>query len=277
MTPAELKRVHEVLNTGILRDRSGKLARLLREEGHVPKHGEFVPLSMRSKLKARLISDYGVAPEILQPGAQFDLPQSRRETYALLRDEKSGRHSVSQPVLMRHQPGGCLKVGESRSILPKGAWMGIDLLDIPSMGHEGIILIENFEAFRFFDDLNFPVPKLWKDYLLVFRGAPVISPQNHVQAFLHQAALPVIAFPDYDPAGLGQSLALPYVADILWPGEDALCKALYGHQGSEDIYHSQIAQYRTALENCSGNFRKVAEFLKKAGRGVMQEAFIRDL
>jgi hypothetical protein len=274
VTPRELGRVLEVVRTGVVRRPGTVLNRLLEAEGERGRKGVLPPDLIR-RLRERLVRDHGVNPALFEGGGLTALPTTRIQTLDLMREEKAGRVRTRRPVLFRHQPGGDLRLGGEAYRLPAGSALHIEAENALALEAPGVILVENWEAFSYFDALDFPVPDRWRGFPLLFRGDPNLSSQAEVERVLRSLDLPVISFPDYDPAGLGAGLAAPCVVDLLWPGADRLRAELAGHRARPDRYLSQIGQYRARLDAAQGRFAEAWSVIRDRGAGLMQEAFIR--
>jgi hypothetical protein len=273
VTPRELGPVLEALRTGIIRRPGAALTRLLEAEGVRARKG-VLPPSLVRRLRNRLIQDHGVNPALFEAGATIAPPTSRTQTLMLMRDEKAGRARTRRPVLIRHQPGGELRFGGGAYRLPAGSALHIDAEEALRLEAEGVILVENWEPFFGFDKLDFPVPARWRAFPLLFRGDPGLSSQADVERVLRSLDVPVISFPDYDPAGLGAGLAAPGVTGLLWPGADRLRSELATHKARRDRYLSQVGQYRVRLDAATGAFAEAWAVIRDTGAGLMQEAFL---
>lgn len=273
MTLRELGPILKAVRTGIVRRPGAALSRLLEAEGARGRKGVLPPDLVR-RLRERLVQDHGVNPALFEGRGLNDLPTTRTQTLEIIRDEKAGRVPTRRPVLFRHQPGGVLRFGGEAYRLPAGAALHIEAENALGLEAPGVILVENWEAFSFFDALDFPVPDRWREFPLLFRGDPNLSSQAEVERVLRSLDLPVVSFPDYDPAGLGAGLAAPGVTDLLWPGADRLRSELAGHRARPDRYLSQVGQYRAWLDAAEGPFAEAWAVIKDHGAGLMQEAFL---
>lgn len=272
MTPRELERALEAIRTGAVRRPTAALRRLLYGAGWTG--ASVLPPELIGRVRRLLTEEHGVSPDLFDASRPPDRPGTRTETLRLLRDEKAGRVRTRRPVLLRHQPGGALRCAGVETRLPPGGALHLELEGALHLRAEGLILVENWEPFLLFDRLDFPVPQAWRCYPLLFRGAPNLSSQAEVERLIRALDLPVISFPDLDPAGLGAALAAPRVSGLLWPGPDRLRAELAGRLARPDRYLSQVGQYRARLEAAEGAFAEAWGLIREAGAGLMQEAFI---
>ena len=248
--------------------------------GELGKHGFRVregwkgalPARVKAGIQSDLIHLYGV-PENqigIAPGAD---DKSRVAGLARYGDDKSGRAPVmNDRIMIRSQPGRGLQIGGAQIHMPDGAIMSIDTTTAGLHEVKGVILVENETVFYRFERLNFPVPACWRDSTVVFRGKAHVARQDTCEAWLRDLDVPVIAFPDFDPAGLVFAAAVPRVSGLLWPGAQRLDKIL-NSAGRKDLYEKQSA-YVNKLSKLTGPCHEAAQIVVKAGRGINQEAFL---
>lgn len=258
----------EVLRCGETPRCAAGLARILGEIGIRAQAGKPVRLTgvEQARLKARMISVFGLKPAAFALG-RIPEDADRALLASLLADEKISGVRVGGP-------------GRDRTAFSKvlvfidGAPVAREPEEFAALHPEGIIVVENREVFDRFDRISFPVPEAYRDWLPVFRGSPE-WPQDVMQRALGLAGAPVLAFPDLDPAGLTQSLALPGFVDILWPGEEALVRSISEDVGNAERFNLQLAGNRERLEACTHpTVRQIWRILDKYGRVPQQEYFL---
>lgn len=260
----------ELLRFGQARRCQAGLSRILGDIGIKARPGAHVRLdgTEQARLRARLITTFGLTR------AAFDLGRipedADRATLArLVADEKlSG---------LRVGGTGSDRAAFTRLLVRLGEHpIAMEPEQFAAIRPTGVIVVENRQAFDCFDRISFPVPDAYRDWIPVFRGSPE-WPQDVMQRGLVLAGAPVLAFPDYDPAGLSQSLALPHFLDVLWPGEDALTRAISEGRGNAERFHQQLSGNRARLEACEHpTIRKIWRIIYRHGRVPAQEYFLAD-
>jgi len=231
-----------------------------------------LPTRVKAAMRSDLIHLYGVPENQIDvaPGADDG---SRAAGLARYGDDKSGRAPVmNDRIMIRAQPGQALHTGGAQIQMPEGAIMSIDVSTAGLHEARGIILVENEEVFYRFERLNFPVQACWRDYTVVFRGKAHVARQDTCEAWLRGLDVPVIAFPDFDPAGLVFAAAVPRVSGLLWPGGARLEEMLW-RAGRKDLFEAQ-STYLEKASKLEGPFADAARALIKSGRGLNQEAFL---
>lgn len=222
----------------------------------------------QARLKARMIMVFGLKQLAFDLGR---IPEGadRAMLAKLLSDEKISGVRVS-------------KAGPDRSAFSKllvrlsGGPIGLEPEQFAALRPSGVIVVENRQAFDHFDRITFPIPDEYRDWIPVFRGSPE-WPQDVMQRGLVLAGAPVLAFPDFDPAGLTQSLALPFFHDILWPGEAELTHAIANGGGNAERFILQNPGNRDRLAACSHpTVAKIWSIIDRFGRVPAQEYFIKD-
>ncbi|WP_411840039.1 hypothetical protein [Paracoccus sp. ME4] len=234
---------------------------MARPGGHVRLGG-----TDQARLRARLISTFGLTP------AAFDLGRIPEDADRATLSRLVGNEKLSG---IRIGGAGPDRAAFCRMLLRLGGHpVAMEPEQFADIRPAGVIVVENRLAFDRFDRISFPVPDGCRDWIPVFRGSPE-WPQDVMQRGLELTGAPVLAFPDYDPAGLSQSLTLPHFVDVLWPGEEALTRAVSSGRGNADRFLLQLAGHRARLEACEHpTIRKIWQILDRHGRVPAQEFFL---
>jgi len=109
---------------------------------------------------------------------------------------------------------------------------------------DALLLVENLESMRFLERNR------WIEFdglsvLAVFRGDRLLRP-DVAASFLDASSLPVWAYFDFDPAGLGLAARLPRLDRILLPDEARLAAAAR-KANQVHLFADQIAQWGPSL------------------------------
>lgn len=193
------------------------------------------------------------------------LGRNRIEATQLGRNEKlAGRRPREGRIALRAPAG--LRQGASSVLLPAKAFLDIPVDAAVDFRHDVIVLVENFEAFIHFEDARIDLP--FSQPLVAFRGDG-INTADAVLEFLGNNQVPVIAWPDLDPAGLLFGAGLPQLTGILAPAdpEEYLSK-----QGRDDLYLSQLQQL-DAL-HLHGQSFALEQAIRNQRKGIDQERMI---
>lgn len=239
---------------------------LLNSIGVAARRGKPVRLNAGEarRLRSRIVQTYELAPEFdKDPALRLPLGADRIELARLVGNEKiSGARTG-----MELNPG---LIAARRA----GKTVGLTEDEVCLLEPNGIILVENEAAFERFEDLSFDIPKEYDGYLVLFRGSPNKS-QKICERALRRLGCPVVVFPDFDPAGLVNALAVPGMTRILWPGAAILSATLRDHASSEQKYLLQMKLALKTLSSCTHpDVRAIWSIIDACGRVPAQEAFI---
>lgn len=193
------------------------------------------------------------------------LGRNRIEATQLGRNEKlAGRRPREGRIALRAPAG--LRQGASSVLLPAKAFLDIPVDAAVDFRHDVIVLVENFEAFIHFEDARIDLP--FSQPLVAFRGDG-INTADAVLEFLGNNQVPVIAWPDLDPAGLLFGAGLPQLTGILAPADPEECLS---KQGRDDLYLSQLQQL-DAL-HLHGQSFALEQAIRNQRKGIDQERMI---
>lgn len=239
---------------GILRAQRGKPIEISLEE------------SLR--LRSRVVQLHALPADVLKnPGFRLAGGGSRIILARQAGNEKMSRFGVtaSRPTV----PEGCVIIRDQVS----PGYEIIPAHQAVARVKEGLILVENWQAFEFFEDLVFPVPHEWMSYPVLYRGDPEAK-QDICEAVIRVTRGEVIVFPDYDPAGLVNALAVPRMSRILWPGRVALEAALPLAAISDEKYLRQVHAASAILSACTHpDVSAIWQIIRARGRVPAQEFF----
>ena len=179
-------------------------------------------------------------------------------------EKLAGRQPREGRVALR-APGGIRMDGRVLD-LPKSACLDLRVNEAMRFDHDALIVVENFEAFVNFEDACIDMPFVRP--LLVFRG-DAVNTQDAVLSLLQHASLPVIAWPDFDPAGLLIAKALPHCREMIAAADPDEALARFGRP---DLYLAQLRE----MEATSAPDAWVAlrDALRRYRRGLDQERMI---
>lgn len=226
---------------------------------------------IRGLLQARA----GIDADRVTPQSWLGL--SRAESLGLGADEKLSRAPVRRDrVAVKPLPGRPLHLDGEALRLPPRCHIELDgrrCAGLIGPGHERVLLIENWEAFDALDALRLDLSAAGADALVVWRGGGEGCRSDHALALLAALGRPVLAFVDYDPAGLLIALTLPHLAGVLAPPGAELAERLRG--GLRERYLEQLPQCAATLDAAvQPDVARLWRLIRSAGRALPQEAFI---
>ena len=206
----------------------------------------------------------------------------RAESLMLATDEKLTGHAVGDGRLrVKALPGSVLKVSGGRWVLPDRSDLGTDLRAVlgNEIGHDALLIIENLQTF---DDIHTVDSEVMgnlsaHDPLVIYRGDTQGGARaDAVHALISGTGLPVIAFVDFDPAGLVIASSLPRLDMILAPPLQELAKIIRA-RGIAKRYLEQVATAAHAMQRIQGDARTAPLWyvIHAAGKALPQEYFHR--
>lgn len=204
---------------------------------------------------------------------------ARGERLALTPNEKAGGGAVKRNrISIKALPGRTLRIGGEALSLPSECHLDANwTLIAQSISHPCVMVVENYENFNRVHEIIFDLPAPYTDALVIYRGDPLESRLDNVQALLERLALPVLAFPDADPAGLAQAASLPRLEGIVLPRVDVLATQLRNPKmARSDLFYDQFPVYSSVLDAlaCSHPCRNVWRLLTETKSGITQERWI---
>lgn len=201
---------------------------------------------------------------------------TRAQAMSLGHNEKLARKPVKRNrVSIKPLPGRALRLGGRSFELPDGTHLDADWTSLGSLGHACALLVENYEAF---DQLHRTQVSValeragLADCLVIYRGDPNESRLDNVRAFLRHTGLPVVFFGDLDPASLVEMARTEGASHFVAPAN--LDEALQEY-GNPQLFNQQTgAEFEALIESGCESVRAVCEPVRKARKGLAQEAFI---
>ncbi|WP_454734191.1 DUF7281 domain-containing protein [Cupriavidus pauculus] len=163
-------------------------------------------------------------------------------------------------------------------VLPDGAYTVLCVEDVVRIQCQQLIVVENLETFRYLGRYR------WIQYaglptLAIFRGDTKFGLNDASEAIAGHAAQ-VLAFTDFDPAGLFIASQLPRLAGLVLPELDWLRDATIRGK-RHDLYEDQIGQCAGMLEapvqaDIARAFRLLRELKAGYAQEWMERAPVRD-
>ena len=149
--------------------------------------------------------------------------------------------------------------------LPAGCALRISLEQLDVAAIASVLVVENLDCF---DQLHrFALPDELHAALVLYRGHGGATRGTRQLLQRLPADIPVVVFPDYDPAGLSIAATLPHASHVLIPQVTPELLA----KGSREHFHKQHLQARH-LDNCSlGGWHTVWAEMKQGGVSIKQQ------
>lgn len=164
--------------------------------------------------------------------------------------------------------------GEAGAWNAPGCFAVLTIEEACALACDRILLVENLETFRWIRDHRW----LWETatlaagaVLVVYRGDTTVTASDALE-LLRRRSEPVVAFTDFDPAGLGIAAALPRLEALALPHEAWLRNKARGTRAVE-LYARSRGQYEATLDAAAHPAVAAAwTLLKELRAGVAQEA-----
>ena len=254
-------------------------ARRLRDDLGIGRiQGKTLHLSDRNHLEMRellLARGYSDTPATLK-----DMSRSDRLAVATPNEKAGGGAVKTGRVSIKALPGKTLNIAGRTLPLPDGCHVDIDWRKVSEgIGHNAIILVENYEVFDQVHRLHLVLPPAYANALVLYRGERTESRLDNVKAFLDATTLPVIAFPDIDPKGLHIAGTCPRLAGILAPDQAELERVLESPATARhDLFRSQLPGIGGYLRAVSIESPVAAlwNLVQKHRSGTVQERWLAD-
>lgn len=197
-------------------------------------------------------------------------PLRRAETfdYAGISEKAFGERPHANEVAVRSAAGQCFLNGMPLAY-PDGCYSILRVDDVLSIRCDRILVVENLETFKYLGRYG------WIDYgglatLAIFRGDNAFNLADASKAIAARSE-PVLAFTDFDPAGLAIAARLPRLAGLVLPELDWLAEVTRQKRRT-DLYHSQIGQFDATLDAARHpDIVRAAALLRDLRSGYSQE------
>lgn len=223
----------------------------------------------KERIRALLFAE-GVNPAA-SPDAWSQL--NRSTALAIGPDEKwAGTAVRANRIAIKALHGKPLLLGLFEMTLPPGANLDYSVAStLAGIGHECIVVVENWEAFERIDDLDVDMSRAGTNPLVLWRGGAKAYTVGAAARFLAQTVIPVWSAPDYDPAGLAIAARLPRLQGVLAPSLSRLGQLLQASKLRER-YFQQIDGALTTLEQTDNpDVRRLWALVKASCTAVPQE------
>lgn len=223
---------------------------------------------------AHLLRADGVAPDTAPDAWKGS---TRAEALAFGHDEKL----ALQPVKRRRiavkalRPGMPLDVGTGVMMLPPKCHLDVDYDELTLVGHDWLIVVENWEAFNEIHLAAERLPFPGAAPLVVWRGDASGTRADAMLSWLSTLQQPVAAFVDYDPAGLVIASGLPRLETIVAPPLPQLQK-LVRARGLHERFQEQLPGCLQALDAATHrDVRSLWAMIRAEGKALPQEIYLR--
>ena len=189
---------------------------------------------MRELLQAR---GYSLTPAPLK-----EMSRSDRLAMASPNEKAGGGPLKTGRVSIKALSGKTLNIAGEALTLPNGCHVDIDWRTVAnSIGHDSIMLVENYEVFDQLHQLTFDLPGGCTNPLVIYRGDKTESRLSNVKAFLDASNLPVLAFVNIDPKGLHIAIGCPRLLGVVAPDHSDLNAVLASPATARhDLYRHQL-------------------------------------
>ncbi|WP_348944739.1 hypothetical protein ABHF33_15200 [Chitinibacter sp. FCG-7] len=246
----------------------------MHQIGHLQGRSYVFNAADKQIIKDLLKVEAGIDADSTRPEAWDGL--SRTESLALASNEKLSQSNVRlNRVAVKALAGSVVCLGDEALKLPDGSHLELDWQQVAILNrHDGVMLVENWEAFENIHQLQFEPNMASRNPLVVFRGMPQVYRQDYVVALLDSLKLPVYAFVDFDPSGLVIALSTPYFVSLIAPPNDML-QAAFKACTNGARFQSQLPETQAVLEQC--NHSEISQYwqlFKNAGVALPQEYFL---
>ena len=207
--------------------------------------------------------------EILLKAAVTAFGGDPRESLSALNRIEAAPHALDEKQAgLRPNEGYVLAKGALPAPLPDlpagcALRVSLDQLDVAAIGI--VLVVENLDCF---DQVHrFALPEQLRDALVIYRGHSASTGGNRQLLQRLPAAIPVVVFADYDPAGLVIAATLPHASHLLVP---QLTPELLA-KGSREHFQRQHLQARHLDNSALGGWQAVWAEMKLGGVSVKQQ------
>lgn len=214
----------------------------------------------------------------IKPAPIADMSRSNRLATATPNEKAGGGPLKTRRISIKTLPCQTLNIAGKVLSLPEGCHIDIDWQRIDgAIGHDSIMLVENYEVFDHIHRLTFELPTPCSNPLVIYRGDKNESRQDNVKAFLDAVDLPVLAFVDIDPKGLHIAGSCPRLFGIVAPSLPDLSATLGSATAARhDLYRNQLANVEGYLRSINGDspICPLWKLVQQHRAGVVQERWI---
>lgn len=200
---------------------------------------------------------------------------SRAEVSRLSNNEKDTARRVREAkVAIKSLPGRPLLFKTGPVTLPPGSNLDVSFeWVVENSLHDSVLVIENWECFERAHDVQL-LADITENPLVVYRGDASVYNTKYAYALMERLQKPVMAFVDYDPAGIVIAKGLPCFESFLAPSDEALELLLAGGNAERfsEQYSSNTVRVLETLEH--EQLRHAWQLIKKHGKALPHEKLI---
>ncbi len=226
------------------------------------RHVEYLPRHFEQARE--LLNLHGISPSALSPDAN----RADAARFPGQSEKTQSRAPWSNTVAVK-VPASSLTPESPSS---PGAFAVLTVEQAIEVPCDRLLVVENLETFRYLEHYQWLHPRLRRQRTLaIYRGDATTSTAD-ASDVLRRRPEPVLAFTDFDPAGLGIAAALPRLQSLLLPHDQWLRDTARGARGLELFERSRV-QYQAVLDAAEHpDIRQAWALMKSLSAGVAQEA-----
>ena len=200
--------------------------------------------------------------------AQAKVSRADRAIYPGL-SEKIGSLRPHENSVALRSASGAVHLGEAALVTEPGSYLVTTVEQAAQSDADRIMVVENLETFRWLNRQG------WIDYeggktLALFRGDTTTSPRD-CNRLLSMTTLPVWAFFDFDPAGIGMAMGIERLERLVLP-DAAWLAPMARDKKRSDLFHDSLNQWQAMIAQCRHpSVEKAWDLLNGLGYGLPQE------
>lgn len=214
----------------------------------------------------------------IKPAPIADMSRSDRLATATPNEKAGGGTLKTRRISIKALQGQTLNIAGKILSLPDGSHIDVDWQRIDgAIGHDSIMLVENYEVFDHIHRLTFELPTPCSNPIVIYRGDKNESRQDNVKAFLDAVELPVLAFVDIDPKGLHIAGCYRRLFGIVAPSLPDLSATLGSAAAARhDLYRNQLSNVESYLRSINEDspIYSLWKLIQEHRAGVVQERWI---
>lgn len=222
-------------------------------------------LTMKDILKIRQLFINEVKYDLLK-----GMPSTRREASILnIGTEKVSVMSPKETVIEIRSFDGQVRLNTQKYNIPPNASLSVSFLQISTIEHSAILLVENYEAF-IHADLSLLSDEV-KDALIVYRGDTESGDVKKFLLSLKVKGISVYGWFDGDPHGINMALSTPNIKGFYLPENNIETYRIYG-KGKP--YEDQVQFISAHKKSSIGYVREAVKVFESARACLMQESIL---
>jgi len=238
--------------------------------------GNKLELNLQDKAELLVLVKEATRIDLEQTSIEDFAAMQREQVLTVALDEKlAGQAVKNNRLAIKALPGLTLKINGQAYSLPRSGHLDIALVDLSSIAHNCLLIIENYRCFDRLANLCLHLPAQYNDPLVLYRGDNSYSEQA-VRQLLAKSDFPVLVMGDLDPKGLSIVQSFANVMGLVAPCLNDLETLLNDPQkANPDLYAKQLAGCRAALDNSQYDLiRKLWKMLQTHQAGIVQEYWL---